>query len=68
MKRFRCFVCGRPTPLRAVRPSVGLTCESCFRILEDMPIKAQRLMAYVFRRLATLEREVHERTKARRSV
>lgn len=66
MKRFRCFVCGRQTMLKDVRYGVGLTCSRCFEIIEELPDQAAKLLSFIFRRLETLEREIHGSAKARR--
>lgn len=66
MKRFRCFVCGRPVMLKEVRAVFGLTCAGCFRMVEELPERAQKLFSFVFRRLEALERDAHGPAKARR--
>lgn len=67
MKRFTCFVCGKAGKPKE-SPSTYLTCGRCYLILEGMPPAAQKILSFVFRRLGALEREIHARSKARRSV
>lgn len=52
---FKCFVCGRKTRLRSKKWTLGLCCVSCYKLIESMPIAAQRLLAFAWKRLWVLE-------------